>query len=192
MLKKIGFAIIAVLVVIGGLAAMQPSEFTITRSATINAAPALVFPMINNLKNWPQWSPYAEMDPNMKATFEGPDEGEGAIHAWDGEKIGQGKMTITKSTPAEKVEMVLEFKKPMEATNTALFTFVPEGTATNVTWSMSGKNSFMGKVFGLFMNIEKMVGSDFEKGLANIKSKLEAATPAAPADAAAPAATETK
>lgn len=164
-------AIIFVIVLIG-----QPDEFGVTRAANISAPPEKIFTHVNDLHAWEAWSPWAKLDPNSKITFTGPDQGTGAAMAWIGNnKVGEGKMTITDSQPSRAVRFCLDFQKPMKATNTALFTFAPDGGGTTVTWTMSGKNSLAGKVFGLFMNCDKMVGCQFEKGLASLKSVAETA-----------------
>ena len=176
MLKKILIAIAAIAVVFVAVVAMQPSEFRIVRSATISAPAPAVFAQVNDFHNWEAWSPWAKLDPAAKATFEGPSAGTGAIFRWAGnDKIGEGSMTITESRPSDLIRITLEFVKPFAATNTAEFTFEPEGNQTAVTWSMAGKNNFMAKAVSLFMNMDKMVGGKFEEGLANMKSVVEAA-----------------
>lgn len=189
MIKKLLIVLLLIIVAFVAVVAMQPSDFRVSRSATIAAPPAVVFGHVNNLKQWNDWSPWAKRDPNMKTTYEGPESGEGAVYAWAGnQEVGEGRMTITASRPAEAVEMKLEFLKPMEATNEVEFKFAPEGDQTRVTWSMLGRNNFVGKAFCLFMDMDKMVGGDFEKGLADLKtiSEKEAAS-AAPAPEPAPA-----
>ena len=158
-------------------AAMQPSDFRVTRTATISAPASAVFPHVNELQKWDAWSPWAKLDPNAKNSFEGPASGVGAIMRWAGNnKVGQGSMTIMESRPDEFIRFKLEFLKPFAATNTAEFTFTSENDQTTVTWSMYGKNNFMGKAMGLIMNCDKMVGGQFEKGLAALKSVVEAAS----------------
>jgi uncharacterized protein YndB with AHSA1/START domain len=165
-------AIVAVFIVV---VAMQPSEFRVARSATIAAPAADVFTQVNDFHNWDAWSPWAKIDPTMKQTYEGAPAGSGAIYSWVGDgKVGQGRMTLIDSRPSDLVKIRLEFLKPFKATNTAEFTFKPDGNQTVVTWSMSGRNNFFFKAFGLFMNMDKMLGGDFEKGLANMKSVVEA------------------
>jgi len=176
MLKKILIAIAAIVVVFVAVVAMQPSEFRIVRSATISAPAPAVFAQVNDFHNWEAWSPWAKLDPAAKATFEGPSAGTGAIFRWAGnDKIGEGSMTITESRPSDLIRITLEFVKPFAATNTAEFTFEPEGNQTAVTWSMAGKNNFIAKAVCLFMNMDKTVGGKFEEGLANMKSVVEAA-----------------
>jgi uncharacterized protein YndB with AHSA1/START domain len=169
-LLALAFIAIIFIIVITG----RPDEFTVTRAASISAPPEKIFPHVNDLHQWEAWSPWAKLDPNAKNTFSGADAGTGAAMAWDGsKKVGAGQMTITESQPSGLIRFRLDFQKPMQATNTAEFTFRPEGGQTVVTWSMAGKNCFMGKVFGLFMAFDKMCGCQFEKGLANLKSVTE-------------------
>jgi hypothetical protein len=176
MLKKFLIAIAAIIVVFVVVVALQPSEFRIVRSATISAPAPAVFAQVNDFHNWEAWSPWAKLDPAAKATFEGPSAGTGAIFKWAGNKeVGEGSMTITESRPSDLIRIKLEFLRPFEATNSAEFTFKPEGNRTAVTWSMEGKNNFIAKAVCLFMNMDKMVGGQFEQGLAQMKSVAEAA-----------------
>jgi hypothetical protein len=176
MLHIILIAIAAIVVIFIIIVAMRPNEFRVTRSAGIAAPPENFFPHVNDLHIWEAWSPWAKMDPVCKNTFEGAAAGTGAIFIWAGnKKVGEGRMTITESRPSELIRIKLEFLKPFKATNTAEFTFKSQGNQTLVTWSMSGKNNFMGKAFGLFVNCDKMAGGDFEKGLAAMKSVAETA-----------------
>jgi uncharacterized protein YndB with AHSA1/START domain len=170
-------AMIVVLVVVGIVVllavtiATRPSEFRITRSATISAPPAEVFARVNDFHRWQEWSPWAKRDPNAKNSYEGSASGPGAIFRWSGNsQVGEGGMTILESRPNELILIKLEFLKPFKATNSAEFTFKPAGRDTAVTWSMSGRHNPMMKAFGLFMNLDKMVGGDFEKGLANLNA----------------------
>lgn len=175
------------LLVLAGVIATRPADFRITRSATMSAPSAAVFAQVNNFHNWEGWSPWAKMDPNAKITYEGPAEGTGAIFRWDGnDKVGTGSNTIIESKPGELVRIKLEFLKPFAATSTADFTFIPRGDQTVVTWSMHGKNNFLAKAFSLVMDCDKMVGPDFEKGLASLKTVVEAAPKAIPAVTAQP------
>jgi hypothetical protein len=175
MFKKILLGLAAVIAVFVVVVALQPSHFTYSRSATIAAAPAAVFPHVNDLRQWEAWSPWAKLDPKMKVTYSGPSAGVGAVSAWAGNNdVGEGSMTVTESRPSELVRFRLDFVKPFAATNTAEFTFKPEGNGTVVTWSMSGENNFVCKAVGLFMNCDKMIGAEFEKGLADLKKVVEA------------------
>jgi hypothetical protein len=173
-LKIILAAVLVVIVVFLVVVAMQPSEFRVSRSATVVAPPAAIFPHVNELKKWDAWSPWMKLDPNAKSTFEGPPAGRGAAMNWAGNnKVGEGKMTITESRPNELVQFHLEFYKPMAGTSDAEFTFKPEGNQTIVTWTMTGKNNFIGKAMCLVMNMDKMVGGQFEEGLAGMKRIAE-------------------
>ncbi len=175
MLRKILIALAAIVVVFVVVVAMQPSEFRVVRSATISAPASAVFAQVNDLHKWEAWSPWAKLDPAAKSTFEGPPAGTGAIFRWAGNnQVGEGRMTITESRPNELIRFNLEFFKPMAGTSTAEFTFKPEGNETTVTWSMTGKNNFFAKAMCLFMDMDKMVGGQFEKGLAAMKSIVEA------------------
>lgn len=163
-----------VIVIFVVIVALQPGEFRIARSITIGAPTTAIFPHVNTLRAWKEWSPWAKIDPNAKETYEGPASGVGAAMSWSGNReVGEGIMTITESHPTEMVRLRLDFIKPMKATNTADFTFLPEGKQTLVTWSMAGNNNFIAKAFGLFVNCDKMVGDQFEKGLADLKTIAE-------------------
>ncbi|CAG7856602.1 hypothetical protein MCAMS1_01152 [biofilm metagenome] len=166
----IALAIIVILV----LAAKQPDDFSVTRTGNINAPASAIFPHVNNLHRWDAWSPWAKLDPNAKNSFEGPDEGINAKMSWSGNnKVGVGSMTVIESQPNDLIRFKLEFLKPMKATNASEFSFKPEGNQTAVVWSMSGSNNFMGKVFNVFVNCDKMVGGQFEQGLASLKQIVE-------------------
>ncbi len=174
MLTKILIALAVLVIGLCIVAALQPARFNYTRSITIAAPPSALFAQINDLHNFQNWNPWAKIDPNAKMIYSGPDAGVGASYQWVGNKdVGEGVMTITESRPSEIVRCRMDFKKPMEATNMAEFTFKPEGNQTVVTWGMSGTNKFCGKAFGLIVNCEKMVGTQFEKGLATLKSLTE-------------------
>ena len=155
---------------------MRPSDFRVSRSTTVDASREAVFEQVNDLHNWESWSPWAKLDPNAKTTYEGPKAGVGAAFAWSGNsKIGEGRMTITESRPKELIRFKLNFVKPFIGTNTAEFTFRPEGRQTVVQWTMYGKWNIIAKAMGLFVNCDKMVGAQFEKGLAEMKLLAEAA-----------------
>jgi len=184
MLKKlgIGLALLAMLVFcFAGFVALQPNEFKVTRSATMAAPPAVVFAQVNDFHAWQDWSPWAKLDPNATATFEGPDAGPGAKFLWAGnDEVGEGSMTITESKPAERILIKLAFTKPYQDASDVEFTFKPDGDQTNVSWTMSGQHTFMSKAMCLFMNMDKMVGEKFEEGLASIKAKVETPKTATP------------
>jgi len=174
-LLGIAAAVVLVVVVLAVIVALQPSEFRIERSAVIAAPAAAVFAQVNDFHSWETWSPWAKLDPAAKNSFEGAPAGKGAAFAWAGNsKVGEGRMTITESRPNELVRIKLEFLKPFDATNTAEFTFRPEGERTAVTWSMYGHNNFISRAVFLFVNMDKALGGEFEKGLASMKSAAEA------------------
>jgi carbon monoxide dehydrogenase subunit G len=169
-LLALAFVVVAFLVV----AALQPAEFRITRSARVVAPAATVFDELNDFHKWEAWSPWARIDPKAKNSFSGPAAGVGAGFAWVGNsQAGEGRMTITESRPNELIRIKLEFLKPFAATNLTEFTLAPEAAGTAVTWTMSGRNGFLSKAFGLLVNCDKMVGGQFEQGLANIKAIVE-------------------
>lgn len=164
---------LAVIIVLA-LAAKQPDNFTYTRTGSINAPASAIFSHVNNLHNWDAWSPWAKLDPNAKNSFEGPDEGVGAKMSWVGNnKVGVGSMTVTESRPNDFIRFKLEFLKPMQANNIAEFSFIENGNHTTVSWGMSGTSNFMSKVFNVFVNCDKMVGGQFEQGLASLKDVVE-------------------
>ncbi len=178
MIKKILLGFGALVVVFLIVVAMQPNEYRIARTAAVAAPPDRVFAQVNDFHNWDAWSPWAKLDPNAKATFEGPRSGQGAVFIWAGnDEIGEGRMTLTESRPNDLIRIKLDFVKPMEGTSDVEFTFKPQGdqtsVTTNVTWTMSGRNTFVSKAICLFMNQDKMLGGYFEKGLASLKAVTE-------------------
>jgi len=174
MLKKLAIALGVIIALILVLAAMQPNTFHVERKLVINAAPAKVFAEFNDFHKWEAWSPWNKMDPAMKRTYSGSTKGKGASYAWEGNsKVGAGSMEITESTPSSKIVTNLDFKKPMVCHDTSTFTFAKSGKGTEVTWAMDGEVPFVGKIFHLFMNMDKMIGKSFEDGLANVKAIVE-------------------
>jgi hypothetical protein len=156
------------------LVSTKPDQFFVERSGVMNAAPEKIFPHINTMKLWQDWSPWAKMDPNCKISYEGPEAGIGNAHIWDGnDKVGCGKLTIIESDPHKHIGMNLEFTRPFKCNNKVDFDLIPEGNMTKVIWKMNGKNNFMGKLMCIFMDMDKMVGSDYEKGLASLKKIVE-------------------
>ncbi|HEX2101996.1 MAG TPA: SRPBCC family protein [Candidatus Synoicihabitans sp.] len=169
----IGLALLALVFAI--IVARQPDNYRVTRTTTITAPASTVFPLVNDFRRWDSWSPWAKLDPEMKQTFEGPATGVGAVQTWSGNnKVGAGQATITESRVPELIRVKLEFLKPFESTSTSEFAFQPEGDRTVVTWTMVGDQTFVSKAFGLFINMDKMIGTDFEKGLAAMKTVAEA------------------
>ena len=176
MLKKILVGLAALVVALVAVVALQPSEFRVARSATIAAPGPAVFAQVNDFRKWEAWSPWAKLDPAMKKVYTGAPAGTGAVYAWSGNgEVGEGRTTITESRPNEVVRIRLEFVRPFAATNDVEFTFKPDGDRTAVTWSMTGRNGFMAKAAGLFMDMDRMVGGQFESGLAQLKAVAEKA-----------------
>ena len=155
-------------------AAMRPDSFRIERSASIKAAPEKIFPFINDFHRWTAWSPWEKIDPQLKRTYSGAASGKGAAYAWEGNsKVGSGRMEITEAAPS-KIVIKLDFLKPFEAHNTAEFTLAPAAQGeTRVTWAMFGPSPYVSKLMGVFFNMERMVGGQFEQGLANLKAASE-------------------
>ena len=163
-------AIAAILI----LASTKPDTFSIERSAVINAPAERIFSVLNDFHQWGGWSPWENKDPDMKRTYGGPERGKGAVYGWEGDKnVGTGRMEILEANTPSKLVIKLDFFKPFEAHNTAEFTMLPQGNATNVHWVMHGPATFMSKVMTVFVNFDKMVGKDFEQGLANLKKLTE-------------------
>ena len=166
----IAIAIAVVLI----LAISKPDIFRIQRVATIKAPAESIFALINDFHRWGSWSPWESKDPAMKRTFSGAESGKGAVYAWDGNKnVGSGRMEILDTSAPSKIVIKLDFFTPFEGHNTAEFTMLPQGDATNITWVMYGPAPFMSKVMGVFMSFDKLVGKDFEAGLANLKQLTE-------------------
>ena len=167
MAKKIGIGIAAVVALLLVFIATRPSTFRVERTARVGAPPAVTFAQIQDLRAWSEWSPWDKMDPNMKRTYEGAPAGEGAVYRWSGnDKVGEGSMTIVETRAPELVAIRLDFVKPFASTNDTRFQLSPEGDGTRVVWSMEGKNDFLGKAFSVFMDMDGMIGKDFEAGLA--------------------------
>lgn len=176
MLKKILLVLAALIAVFVVYVALQPAAFSVARSIEISAPPEKIFPHVNSLKKFNDWSPWAKLDPNSKMEFSGPDEGEGAVAKWKGNhEVGEGTMTITKSTPHSNVEMSLEFVEPMPGIADVDFKLEPTGQNTNVTWAMSSSHGFIERAICTLMmiNPEKMIGEKYEEGLANLKKLVE-------------------
>ncbi len=146
--------------------ASRPSAFRITRSRTIQAPASTLFALINDFHAWTAWSPWDKVDADLKRTYEGAESGVGAVYKWAGAKTGEGVMTLTDSVEHSKIEIDLRFIKPFAADNRTTFTLEPDGDGTKVTWAMTGNNNFVSKAFGVIVNVDAMVGKDFEKGLA--------------------------
>jgi uncharacterized protein YndB with AHSA1/START domain len=155
-------------------AATRPDTFRVERTATIKAPPERIFPLINDFQRWGAWSPFEKKDPAMKRTLSGAPSGSGAVYEWDGNKeIGQGRMEIVESVPPSRVTLKLDFTRPFKAHNIVDFTLEPRGDSTQVTWAIHGPSPFISKVMGIVFNMDKMIGKDFEAGLAALKSVSE-------------------
>lgn len=178
MLKTIAVIIVVVLVVpvaaVLALAAAKPDTFRVQRATDIKAPPEKIFALLDDFHRYQSWSPYEKLDPGMKRAYSGPRNGKGAVYAWDSSgKAGAGRMEIADSSPPSKVRIQLDFTRPFEARNVVEFILLPQGQSTNVTWAMSGSTPFLAKVMHLFFNMDRMVGKDFEAGLANLKALAE-------------------
>jgi len=166
--------IVVALVIVLIMAASKPDTFRVERTATVKADPGKVFSFINDFHNWAAWSPYEKLDPNMQKTFTGAASGKGAVYEWKGNnKAGAGRMEILESTAASKIVIKLDFLKPFEGHNTSEFIMSPRGNTTEISWAVYGPSPFMMKIMHVFMNMDHMMGKDFETGLANLKTVAE-------------------
>jgi uncharacterized protein YndB with AHSA1/START domain len=177
MLKTIAIIAAVVLVVVAGIlvyASTKPDTFRVQRTASIKAPPEKIFPLINDFKEWPVWSPYEKKDPAMKRSYGAVTAGKGATYGWQGDKnVGQGSMAILEAAPPSKVVIKLDFLKPFEAHNTGEFILEPKGDTTSVTWAIYGPAPYMSKVISTFVDMDNMIGKDFEQGLASLKAAVE-------------------
>lgn len=169
--------VIVVVVLVAGLAALvlsRPNHFHIERKATVAAPPQRVYDLIASFQNWRAWSPWEDVDPDLKRDYQGPDSGVGAVYAWSGNnRAGVGRMEVVETDAPSKVKIDLQFIKPFAARNTAMFTIAPSADGSEVTWAMYGPNSLMGKAMSLVFGMEKMIGPSFEQGLAKMKAAAE-------------------
>ena len=173
MLKTIGIVILVLVLGVIGLAATKPDTFEVKRSVVVKAPPAKVSGFISDFHNWPGWSPWEKLDPTMKKTLSGAPSGKGAIYEWEGnDQVGKGRMEIVDASDSQ-VTIKLDFLKPFEAHNTALFSLKPQGDSTEVTWAMTGPSPFVTKLIQVFASMDAMVGKDFEKGLSQLKVLAE-------------------
>jgi K+-transporting ATPase KdpF subunit len=174
MLKIIGIVVIAAIAVVLLYATTRPDTFHVQRTATINAAPDKIFAHINDLHAWEAWSPYMKLDPAMKMTYSGAASGTGAAYEWEGSSsVGAGRVTITDTATPSKVSIKLDMLKPFASSNDVIFSLQPRGEATDVTWAMDAPNKWISKVMSVFINMDTMVGGQFEEGLANLKALTE-------------------
>jgi len=169
-LGSLALLILVIVVVVS----LQPNDYRVARSETINAPQSEVFPHVNDLRLMNEWSPWLEADPQVKQTYDGAAQGAGAIYTWNGNnKVGEGRMTIIESQPNDKIHIKLDFMRPFKSTADVEFTFKAQGDQTVVTWAMNGRKIFITKLFGLIMSMDKMIGGNFEKGLAKLKKIVE-------------------
>ena len=167
--------IVAIIAAFVAYAGTRPDTFAVSRSIDIAAAPDRIFPILNDFKAWPDWSPYEKIDPAMQRSLGTITQGKGATYAWAGNgKVGAGNMLLTSSVPNSLVALDLNMLKPLKASNKVTFSLMPKGNLTLVTWEMAGRSPFVAKAMGTIMNMDKMVGSQFEEGLANLKRLAEA------------------
>ena len=180
-MKKVLLFLLVAVVLFLGYAWTRPDTFRVERSASIAAPADIVYARVANFRAWESWSPWEKLDPAMKREFGGTDGQVGSTYSWVGNKeVGEGRMTLTEATPNSKVGIKLEFLKPFASTSTTVFALAPETDGTRVTWTMDGNHNLMSKVMCVFMDMDKMVGGDFEKGLAALKDQSQAAAAAAP------------
>ncbi|HKY20622.1 MAG TPA: SRPBCC family protein [Vicinamibacterales bacterium] len=173
MIKKIAIVVGVLVAAVLAYATTKPDTLHVERSTTIQAPPAAVHPLVNDFHTWRAWSPYEKRDPALGRTFSGAGAGQGAVYEWNGNsEVGQGRMEITESTPS-KIAIKLDFIKPFEGHNVAEFRFEPKGGSTNITWVMRGPATYLTKLMCVFIDMDDMIGKDFEAGLANLKSVAE-------------------
>ncbi|HEX6748507.1 MAG TPA: SRPBCC family protein [Longimicrobium sp.] len=175
MLLTILVVLVIAIAALLAFASTRPDHFEVQRSATIAAPAERIFPYLDDFHRWIEWSPWEKLDPELKRTFSGAERGTGAVYAWEGnKKVGQGRMEIVESDAPRRLRIKLDFIKPFEAHNTTVFALAPAGGGTRVDWTMLAINTFPGKVMSVFMNMDRMIGRDFERGLANLKAVAEA------------------
>lgn len=175
MWKKLALALIAIVAVLAVVVALQPGEFRVARAITIAAPAPKVFAEVNAMRRWQPWSPYEKLDPAMKRSYEGPEAGQGSSYTWSGNsQAGEGRATIVESRANEKIRIRLDFRKPFAATSHATFTFKPQGNATIVEWALEGDKNYLAKALHLVIDMDRMVGGQFEEGLGNLRKVAEA------------------
>ena len=170
----VGIAVVVALATVLVYAATKPDTFRVERSASIKAPPEKIFALINDFQSWDLWSPWEKKDPAMKRSFSGPTSGKGAVYEWEGNSnVGKGRMEIADTSPPSALTLKLDFVKPMEAHNVVDFTLEPDGDSTRITWAMHGPVPYLAKIMHVFLDVDSMVGKDFEAGLANLKAAAE-------------------
>lgn len=174
MCKYIALGLLVFIAVLSVLIMRQPAQYSVSRSALINAPASAVFAEVNDFHRWGNWSPWAKLDPDAITEFSGSNAGVGAVMAWDGNhEVGKGSMTIVESTAPSMIRLRLDFLKPMKSTSETIFQFQEQPDGTLITWTMSGENNFVGKAMNLIIDCDKMIGGYFEQGLGNLKSLIE-------------------
>jgi uncharacterized protein YndB with AHSA1/START domain len=176
MIKQLLGVVVGIVVIILIRATFVKDSFRVERSITIKAPPEKIFGLINDFHNFGQWSPWEHLDPKMQRSITGPASGKGAVYEWSGNsKAGAGRMEILESTPSSRILIKLDFIKPIAGTNTSEYTITPQGDGTKVTWAMYGPTPFISKVMQVFVTMDKLIGGDFESGLATMKTVAEKA-----------------
>jgi len=174
MFKKIALVLLALIVCVLGYAATRPDSLHVERTTAIKAPPDKIFAVLNDFHSWGSWSPWEKLDPAMKKTYSGAASGKGAVYEWEGNsQVGKGRMEIIEESQPSYVTIKLDFLEPFEGHNVARFRLIPQGDSTNVTWTMDGPSPYIAKLMGVFVNMDNMIGKDFESGLSNLKTVAE-------------------
>jgi uncharacterized protein YndB with AHSA1/START domain len=170
----LGVVVLAAAGIVAYAGATQPDSFRVSRSLDIPAPPEKIYDIVSDFRRSPEWSPYEKLDQDMKRTLSGAQSGKGAVYEWDGDgNAGAGRMEIVAAEPGKLVQLRLDFKRPFEASNTVEYRLEPKGNATQVSWDMHGPMPLISKVMCVFVDFDKMIGKDFEAGLANLKALAE-------------------
>ncbi|WP_426190997.1 SRPBCC family protein [Massilia sp. DWR3-1-1] len=174
MLKKFALGVLAIVIVILLMAAMKPDSFTIVRSTTVNAPPEKIAALITDFHRWRAWSPWEHLDPAMQRSFSGAPSGKGAVYEWRGNKeVGRGRMEILEAATPARTVVKLDFIEPFASSNVTEFLLVPAGAGTTVSWTMTGPMLFVSKLMTVFVSMDTLIGKDFDKGLAQLKTAAE-------------------
>jgi uncharacterized protein YndB with AHSA1/START domain len=156
---------------------MADDTYSVERSVRIDAPPERIYAQIADFHNWTNWSPWEQTDPQLERSYSGAEAGPGAVYGWSGNrKAGQGRMEITDAAEPSRVHIDVTFEKPFKSRSNALFTISPDVYGSLVTWTMTGKKTLMTKAMGIFTSMDKLIGPDFEKGLATLKATTEQST----------------
>jgi hypothetical protein len=167
---------VVVIVVAGvlGYAATLPKDYSVSRSASIEAPPEKIFILINDIKNFNEWNPFAKQDPTIVISYNGPQSGKGAGYSWDSKgKAGKGSLAITDAASPSRINMRLDMEKPMEGHPNVVFALEPKGAATEVTWTMAGPHPYISRIISTIFNMDKMIGGVFAAGLSDLKALAE-------------------